>query len=146
MPGIRYRPNSQKITIGRTLNSGEICTRKSVTLIPILNFPATAQSGLENSGKLSRVSTPVSQSQRQSVALNLSKGEVMRHESKREAAVEAKEKIQRIAEYEKDVEMEGKEDKAEAMEDVEDTGKQQQGGIEQIWLEFLLEKRLEIQF
>ena len=70
----------------------------------------------------------------------------MRHESKREAAVEAKEKIQRIAEYEKDVEMEGKEDKAEAMEDVEDTGKQQQGGIEQIWLEFLLEKRLEIQF
>ena len=58
----------------------------------------------------------------------------MRHESKREAAVEAKEKIQRIAEYEKDVEMEGKEDKAEAMEDVEDTGKKQQGGnsIEQI--------------
>ena len=58
----------------------------------------------------------------------------MRHESKREAAVEAKEKIQRIAEYEKDVEMEDKEDKAEAMEDVEDTGKKQQGGnsIEQI--------------
>ena len=63
----------------------------------ILNFPALSRRDLENSGKSLGG---------QSVALNHSKGEVMRHETKREAAIQANDKIQRIAEYEKDIEME----------------------------------------
>ena len=50
----------------------------------------------------------------------------MRHESRmREAAIQANDKIQRIAEYEKDIEMEDKEAAKEAMEDVDEAMEKQ---------------------